>query len=240
MSYAFEGNTIATMNKQNKRLFLEIFLLVLIAVVVFLLIPKIVPIIKPVIKPIVKPIVKPSSKLTVYTNDAYGFSLSYPKTITSETNFQKYYFLSDSWMAGALEDSKGIPLLCIPVYRVTKENSYPRYWNAEVRIGITTDPKELQTFLTKSIYSDVSPRQEVINGITFYVFPIQDAAMMQYMSGFSYRTIHNGIGYAIEQIKTGSNYRDDHSPKDTPDSVLDEYFNQTTAIIKSFQFIDKK
>ncbi len=62
--------------------------------------------------------------------------------------------------------------------------------------------------------------------------------MMKFLSGYSYRTIHNGIGYAVEQMKTGSIHRDAISPKDIPDSVLDVYFDQTTAIVKSFQFID--
>jgi len=216
--------------KKKKKNLLLIVLLLLFIVCVWILIPK--------VWSGKKKIIKSPSTLVTYTNDTYGFSLSYPKTITSETNFQKYYFLSVSWMAGAPDESKGTPLLCIPVYQVTNENSYPRYWNTEVQIGVTSDPKDLQTFLSKSAFSNDPPKQEVINGITFYVFPIQNAAMMQFMSGFSYRTIHNGIGYAIEQIKTGSNYRDDNSPKDIPDAVLDAYFKQTDAIIKSFRFID--
>jgi hypothetical protein len=216
--------------KKNNKYLLFIVLLLLVIVCVWIVIPK--------VWSGKKKIIKSPSTLVTHTNDTYGFSISYPKTITPETTFQKYYFLSNLWMAGALENSKGIPVLCIPVYRVTNENSYPRYWNAEVRIGITTDPLELQTFLTKSAFTDAPPKEKVINGVTFYVFPIEDAGMMQFVNGFSYRTIHNGIGYAIEQIKTGSTYREDNSPKDIPDAVLDDYFKQTDAIIKSFQFVD--
>jgi hypothetical protein len=218
------------MNKKNKNFLLVIFLILLFVIGALLLIT--------IALSKKNQVFQSPSKLATHTNDTYGFSISYPKTITPETKFQKYYFLTDSWMAGTPEGSKGDPLLCIPVYRVTNEKSYPRYWNVEVRIGVTTDPIELQTFLSKSTYSDTPPKEEVINNITFYIFPIEDAGMMQFISGFSYRTIHNGIGYAIEQIKTGSNYREDNSQKDIPDSILDSYFNQSKTIINSFNFFD--
>jgi hypothetical protein len=184
---------------------------------------------------------KPPNSLMTHVNETYGFSISYPKNLIPETTFQKYPSLGDTWMAGASEESKGKALLCIPIFRVTNESSYPRDWNTEVRIGITTDPIELQTFLTKSSYTETPPKEEIINGIIFYVFPIQDAGMMKFLSGFSYRTIHDGVGYAIERIKTGSIYRDsNNSSKDIPDSTLDSYFNQTSKIVKSFQFIGKQ
>jgi hypothetical protein len=182
----------------------------------------------------------PPSQLITHVNETYGFSVAYPKKINPEITFRKYSSLGDTWMAGASEESKGKALLCIPIFRVTNENSYPRNWNTEIRIGVTTDPIELQTFLSKSTYTDVPPKEEIINGITFYVFPIQDAGMMKFLSGSSYRTIHNGVGYAIERIKTGSIYRDsNNSSKDIPDSVLESYFNQTLSIVNSFQFVDE-
>ena len=60
----------------------------------------------------------------------------------------------------------------------------------------------------------------MINGITFNKLIIQDAAMMQYLEGISYRTVHNGMCFAIEQLKTGSNYREESSPEDIPDAEL--------------------
>ena len=188
-----------------------------------------------------KTVETPPNQLMTYVNETYGFSISYPKNLIPETTFQKYPSLGDTWMAGASEESKGKALLCVPIFRVTNESSYPRDWNTEVRIGITTDPIELQSFLTKNSYTETPPKEEIINGITFYVFPIQDAGMMKFLSGFSYRTIHDGVGYAIERIKTGSIYRDsNNSSKDIPDSTLDPYFNQTSKIVKSFQFIGKQ
>jgi hypothetical protein len=61
---------------------------------------------------------------------------------------------------------------------------------------------------------------------------------MQYLYGTSYRIIHNNICYAIEQIKTGSNYSDGPMPNDIKQDVLDGYYNQIFDIIKTFKFIN--
>jgi len=187
--------------------------------------------------PVQKGIEKTPVPLMTYTDFTYGFSIAYPKSIIPEKTFQKYYLLSDQWMAGVNEGSKGLSLLALPVFRVTNENSYPRYWNVEVRIGITTDPDELQTLLSESVVGEEPPKSILINGCEFFRFPIKEAGMMQLMEGYSYRTIHGGIGYVIEQIKTGSTYREEESSKDIPDTVLDDYFQQTENIIHSFRFI---
>lgn len=219
------------MIKINKKLIRVSLVLILIAAVIYLSIQ---------ILEGKKTVETPPNQLKIHVNETYGFSVAYPKKIKPESTFQKYPSLGDTWMAGASEESKGKALLCIPIFRVTNENSYPRDWITELRIAITTDPIELQTFLTKSSFSDAPPKEEVINGTTFFVFPIQDAGMMKFLSGYSYRTIHGGVGYAIERIKTGSIYRDsNNSSKDIPDSTLDSYFNQTSKIVKSFQFVDE-
>lgn len=181
---------------------------------------------------------KTSIPLTIHTDYTYGFSIAFPKGILPEQTFQKFYLLSNQWMAGASENSKGKPLLSIPIYRFTNDSTYPRYWDVEVRIGITTDPEELKTFLSESAFGEEPPQSVVINGITFYQFPITDAGMMQILEGYSYRTIHNGTGYAIEPIKTGSTYREKENPKDIPDAILDSYYEQTKKIVQSFQWID--
>jgi hypothetical protein len=180
----------------------------------------------------------PKTQLSTYNDDRYGFTISYPMTIIPQKSFEKYYFLSDNWIAGNPQDVSGSPVLSIPVYRVTNEKTFPRYWDVEVRIGINTNQIYLKTFLTKSYSASQPLRTESINGITFSVFPIEDAGMMQFVSGYSYRTIHNNIGYAIELIKTGSNYRDTADPNDIAETVLESYFKQTTDILNTFKFTD--
>jgi hypothetical protein len=179
-----------------------------------------------------------SNRLATHINDTYGFSISYPKTCVPQTKFLKYDLLSDQWMAGATDNSKGKPILCIPIIRMVNESSYPRAWNTEVRIGVTEDYTELTSFLFTSEYSTDPPKQEKIGNVMFYVFPIQDTAMMKFVRGYSYRTIHNGVGYAVELLTIGSNYREDKSPKDLSDQVLNEYDKQAEKVVKSFLFLD--
>jgi hypothetical protein len=61
--------------------------------------------------------------------------------------------------------------------------------------------------------------------------------MMQYIKGFSYRTIYNNVCFAVEQLAAGSNYRDQASPDDISESILNGYFDKAGKIIKTFQFI---
>ena len=66
---------------------------------------------------------------------------------------------------------------------------------------------------------------------------VQSAGMMQYLVAESYRTIHNGACYVIEQIKTGSSYREGPSSKDIPESVLDGYYDSISTMVQTFKFI---
>jgi len=180
--------------------------------------------------------VKPNWK--TYTNEDYGFEIQYPEGLTIEETFTIYHHLSDTWRDGAAEDSGGKPILSIIVYRVENENTYPRYFGTELRIGASTGTNDVENCLNYDQYitSSSPTEKELINGITFNKLVIQDAATMQYVEGISYRTIYNDTCFAIEQLKTGSNYRDVPSPQDIPDSVLNSYYDSIIEIIKTFKF----
>ena len=182
-------------------------------------------------------------KLSVYKNSEYGFEISYPGNLVATTTFNNYYHLGTAWRADALLDNNGNatgePIVSIPVYRVNNSNngayvSYPLYYDAELRIGVSSDPKDVQTCLLST--NETLGVSETINGINFSKFIIQSAGMMQYLEGVSYRTIRNNTCYAIEQLKTGSSYRDAPNSKDIPDPVLGSYYNQIPDIIKTFKF----
>ena len=174
-----------------------------------------------------------------YIDKDYNFKLQYPEMLSIEKTFTNYHNLIDTWRYGATEDSGGKPVLSIVVYRVENENSYPRYFGTELRIGVSNSSYDIENCLNydQDIISNSSIETEVINGFTFNKLVIQDAATMQYVEGISYRIIHNDTCFAIEQLKTGSNYRDAPSPKDIPDSVLDSYYDSIFEIIKTFEFI---
>jgi hypothetical protein len=181
-------------------------------------------------------------QLSVYKNSEYGFEITYPSNLTATTTFKNYYHLGSNWRSDAALNSDGQaagqPIVSIPVYRIDNNSgayvSYPLYYAAELRIGVSSDPNDVKACLLPT--NETLSQPEIINGINFSKFIIENAGMMQYLEGVSYRTIHNGICYAVEQLKTGSSYRDVPNAKDIPDSVLNSYYNQIPDIIKTFKF----
>lgn len=172
-----------------------------------------------------------------YTNDEYGFEIKYPEELQAKNTFEPYNHLDDQWRVAVFGDTNGKPVVSILVYRIENESTYPRYFDAELRIGVSLDPQDLASCGNPDAYLLAAvPPVEVINGITFNRLIIQDAGMMQYLEGISYRTVHDGMCFAVEQLKTGSNYRDESSPEDIPDAVLDSYYNSIADIIKTFKF----
>ena len=173
-----------------------------------------------------------------YTNNKYGFEFKYPQDLQDKNTFESFYHLGNQWRAEVFGDSNGKPIVSIVVYRVENDSTYPRYFDAELRIGVSSDPQDLASCGNPDGAETAAvPPIEVINGTTFNKLIIQDAGMMQYLEGISYRTVHSGMCFAIEQLKTGSSYREDQSsPEDIPDAELDSYYNIISDIIKTFKF----
>jgi hypothetical protein len=172
-----------------------------------------------------------------YINDEYGFEFKYPQGLQTRNTFEPYNHLGNQWRVEVSGDTNGKPIVSIVVYRIENDSTYPRYFDAELRIGVSSDPQDLASCGNPDQTEAAAvPPVEVINGITFKKLIIQDAAMMQYIEGISYRTVHNGMCFAVEQLKTGSNYRDESSSEDIPDAVLDSYYNSISDIIKTFKF----
>lgn len=172
-----------------------------------------------------------------YTNEDYGFRVSYPNSLKPETSFETYYHLSSSWRSGASPDSSGKAIITIPSFRIRQNDAYPRYFSAEVRIGASRDAKDVAACYNDDENSAGIPStSETINGISFRKYILGSAGMMQYMTGESYRVVHNNTCYAIEQLQTGSTYRDATTSKDISDDQLDSYYNSLADIVKSFRF----
>ncbi len=180
----------------------------------------------------------PETGWNVYKNTEYGFEVRYPQEILPETTFRKLYHLSDGWRAGGLLNSTGTPIVAFPLYRTENESSYPRYYNAEVRVGISISPEDVANCTSSSPYTNASSTEVVINGTVFYEFPVQDAGMMQYLEGKSFRTVRNGICFAVEQLRAGSSYRDTTSSMESIDMMLREYYDKGSDIVKTFKFLN--
>ncbi len=175
---------------------------------------------------------------SAYTDDMYGFGISYPQGIAPETTFKTFYHLSNGWRAEPSSDSTGTPVVAFPIFSTESSSSYPRYFDAEVRVGVSENPADVANCTAPDQSNPATSTQVMINGVAFSEFPIESAGMMQYLQGKSFRTVHDGICYAVEQLETGSDYRDATSSQDISDATLQNYYDKGWDIVNTFVFTD--
>lgn len=173
------------------------------------------------------------SRWNTYVDEEHGFSFSYPEGLRVRKGFDESHHLTRQWRAMATPDQKGAAIVSVPIVRITSEKGYPRYYDVDFRVGLSTggaaagSPKNGERSIGKI----------EINGQSFDQYEFSDAAMMQYVSGISYRTLHNGQYFALEQIRSGSNYRDEKSANDRPQKELDSLYFIAGKIVKTFKFL---
>lgn len=186
---------------------------------------------------------KPSSyiapkKVLTYNNQNYGFAMSYPKTTKPETSFRTFYLLSNNWRAKATPLYRGTPVVSFIIHKQDNNTKYPKqyplYFTSEVRLGVSTDITNC--FAKDEGYASQKITDVVINGVTWKRFSFSDAAMMQYVQGESYRTVRNKQCFVLEQIKAGSNYKEEGMATGTSDTLLTAYYNEAESVLKTFRF----
>lgn len=177
---------------------------------------------------------------SIFTSGEHGFMLTYPETATVTSGFEAEYHVGTAWRAQALPQGSGTPIVSFIVTDITNEASYPRYYTAQVRVGVSNDPLELrQCEEVQQEQGEVKLADTSINGISFKTFSFADAGMMQYVKGVSYRTLREGTCYAVERIAAGSSYRETPSEEDVTDEELESYFEALLPIVMSFRFVDQ-
>ncbi len=176
--------------------------------------------------------------LAIYSNGPYGFTIFYPQNAEVSYTFDSSYHLGTAWRANALPESDGTPIVSIVPYHSESTDSYPRYFNAMVRIGASVDPVEIARCEEVALeQGEVALPDVVIGTMPWKAFSFQSAGMMQYANGVSYRTIHEGRCIALEKVRTGSSYREDApSEKDVSDDVLLKEYEALSSIVESFSF----
>lgn len=176
--------------------------------------------------------------LAIYTNGPYGFSIFYPESAEVEYGFDAGYHLGSSWRANALPDAEGTPIVAIIPYAIRSENTYPRYFNAMVRIGASSGPEEIaRCERADETIGETTLPDKTIGGRVWKAFSFQSAGMMQYAIGVSYRTLYEDRCIALEQVRTGSSYREDApSPADVADAALLAEYDALSQIVESFSF----
>jgi membrane-bound inhibitor of C-type lysozyme len=175
-----------------------------------------------------------------YASSEYGFSMRFPSYVTSQNFFTTFYILASNWRLNASQANQGKAVVSFPIYRIdqgsvsTEKTSYPLNFTAEVRVGVSPNVKEC--YATDPGYTNQKVTNVTINGISFKRFSFADAAMMKYVQGESYRTIHNNMCYVLEQIKSGSSYKDEKMKTGVSEATLDGYYKVGEQIIKTFKF----
>lgn len=175
--------------------------------------------------------------LAIYSNGSYGFSVFYPDSAEVSYSFDPSYHLGSAWRANALPEVPGTPIVSIVPYHTESESSYPRYFNAMVRIGASTDPKELARCEKPAKEQGETDLGSVtIGGRDWHSFSFESAGMMQYANGISYRTVFEGKCIALEKVRTGSSYRDEPNASDIPQETLDAEYAALSSIVESVTF----
>ena len=181
----------------------------------------------------------PDRGMAIFTDGEHGFSLVYPEKYTTEYIFTSFYHLPATWRANALPGATGTPIISITGYRVEQAHAYPRYFDTEIRIGASKDPKELARCEKTALEQAEQRLPDVTFGSsTLKAFSFESAGMMQYVKGISYRVLRDGSCIAIEQLQVGSRYHDDPASKDDiADTVLEAKYNELSSVISSLNFV---
>lgn len=179
-----------------------------------------------------------SEGTAIYASGTYDFYLVYPEqAVVEEDSETTSYHLPHAWRMHALPESIGAPVVSFITYRVQHEHAYPRYYYALVRIGVSTNLKEVSRCTEADTSSGEESVGETMFGDTpFSTFRFEDAAMMQYVKGTSYRAVHEGACYAIETIVTGSSYTEEGQVVAVSEEELITQKELLTPIATSFRF----
>ena len=178
-----------------------------------------------------------SGALATYTNQAYAFTLQYPKELVPTAG-------GDTWSMAASANGgspEGTPVLTIEVFNVshdsTKPYPYPLFFSAWVSVGVSPD----LTGCYEGIEAEPgtsSAKDVTVGGLPFKVGTTSDAGMMKYTNVTSYRIIHNGACFAVEQIDHGSVYTDENTLPGLSAEQLQAYYDEAGVIARSFRFTD--
>lgn len=191
---------------------------------------------------------KPSTVLTSgniagfysYANAVHNFSIQYPSYATPLTSFATFHEIGNNWRLYPGQANQGKSVVSFSIHNIdqgpysTGKQTYPLYFTAEVRVGVSTNIRDC--YLPDTAYPGQKITNVTINGIPFKRFSTADTGMMKYTQAESYRTIHNKSCYVIEQIKSGTTYRDDKMTIGTTDAQLENYYNLGEKIVKTFKF----
>jgi hypothetical protein len=165
-----------------------------------------------------------------FASKAWGFRIDTPSGWALRHDFRSGYLANDAWKTFAAPDSRGTPVLSL-----TMPGS-DRITDAEIRIGASRDPKEVQDCTTPpSAVVTGSVATERINGTAFATFEAADAAMSHHLHVHAYRAVRDGACYAIDLLVFGVNPQV-YDPPATPPFSDAHAFDAMHSVFRSFAF----
>ncbi len=175
-----------------------------------------------------------------YNNAQYGFSIQYPPYAKQLPGFATFHEIGNNWRlyAGQANQGKGVVSFSIRnidqgIY-FTGKQTYPLYYSAEVRVGISPNTKECYT--PDAIHPTQKITNVTVNGVAFKKFSTMETALPKYTQSESYRTIRNNTCYVIEQIQSGTKLKDPAMTTAVTDAQLTASYNLGEKIVKTFKF----
>lgn len=175
-----------------------------------------------------------------YSNAEHGFILKYPSYVKTSQNFTSFHELGNNWRLNALPANQGKSVIEFIIWSVDQgvysrgKETYPLYFTADVRVGISLNTKEC--YANGLGYATQKVTDVTINGVPFKKFSSSEGGTMKYTEAESYRTIRNKTCFVIEQIKSGSSYRDELMKTGTTDATLTSYYKTGETIIRTLTF----
>ncbi len=217
---------------------LTIIILILIAGGIFYLLPSTPPTSVDTGTPTTTNPVASTTPLTSYMSDQYHFSIEYPQNLEATSTFNGYQHVATSWRQGAVDTPKsGTPVVSIIVDSLMNnpgEEGY--YYDAELRIGVSTTASAVTNCLTVDADEDSATTSIAVGGITFTHFTRESAGMSQFGKVDSYRTVHNKTCVAVEAIIAGGGTALNNPSQSPERAATDKQMMQ--SILQTFAFTD--
>ncbi len=175
-----------------------------------------------------------------YTNAQQGFSIKYPPQVRVVPNFSTFHEIGNNWRLYPSPANQGKGIISFSIFTVDQgsytngKQTYPLYYTAEVRVGISPNVKECYT--KDASFPNQTVTSVIINGVTFKKFITEEKHGDQYTNAASYRTVRNNSCYVLEQIQSGTKVKNDTMAIATSDGELASYYTTGEKIIKTFVF----
>jgi hypothetical protein len=140
-----------------------------------------------------------------YASAEYNFTMKYPSYVQVRPGFSTFHEIGNNWRLNAGQANQGKSVVSFSIRNIdqgtysTGKQTYPLYFTAEVRVGVSPDVKDC--YATDAGDAGQQIANVSINGVTWKRFSSSDAGMMKYTQVESYRTVHASKCYAVEQIK---------------------------------------